>query len=72
VSAAPSCVVPRLKGDSLAAARSALGRAHCKLGKVFKPRGHHKRLVVIDQGAKSGKTLANGAAVAVRLGLARG
>jgi hypothetical protein len=72
VSAAPSCVVPRLKGDSLAAARSALGRAHCKLGKVSKPRGHHMRLVVTGQGAKDGKKLASGAAVAVRLGLARG
>ncbi len=62
------CVVPSLKGDSLATARRALGEAHCKLGKVSRPRGHHKTLVVAGQSAKSGKMLADGAAVAVRLG----
>ncbi len=72
VNAAPSCVVPRLKDDSLAVARHALGKAHCKLGKVSKPRGQHKTLVVTGQGTKGGKRLANGAAVAVKLGPARG
>jgi hypothetical protein len=70
--AAAMCRVPSLKGDSLVAARRALGKAHCKLGKVSKPRGHHKTLLVIGQGARSGKTLANGAAIAVKLGPARG
>jgi hypothetical protein len=65
--AAARCHVPSLKGDSLAAARSALSKAHCKLGKVSKSRGHHKKLVVAGQGAKSGKTLADGSTVAVRL-----
>jgi len=65
------CVVPSLKGDSLPAARRALGKAHCKLGKVSKPRGHHKTLVVAGQGTKGGKTLADGAAVTVKLGPAR-
>jgi hypothetical protein len=66
------CVVPSLEGDSLTAARRALGMVHCKLGKVSKPHGHHKTLVVAGQSAKSGKTLADGAAVAVKLGPARG
>jgi hypothetical protein len=70
--AAAMCHVPSLKGDSLAAARRALSKAHCKLGKVSKSRGHHKTLVVSSQSAKSGKTLADGAAVAVKLGPARG
>jgi len=70
--AAGMCHVPSVKGDSLAAARRALGKAHCKLGKVSRPRGHHKTLVVTSQGAKSGKTLADGAAVAVKVGPARG
>jgi hypothetical protein len=65
---AVACLVPSLKGDSLGAARSALSKAHCKLGKVSKTRGHHKTLVVSGQSAKSGKTLADGAAVAVKLG----
>jgi hypothetical protein len=69
---AAMCHVPSLKGDSLAAARRALSKAHCKLGKVSKSRGHHKTLVVSSQSAKSGKTLADGAAVAVKLGPARG
>jgi hypothetical protein len=66
------CVVPSLKGDSLTAARRALGKAHCKLGKVSKLRGHHKTLLVTSQSAKSGKTLADGAAIAVKLGPTRG
>jgi len=70
--AAAMCHVPSLKGDPLAAARSALSKAHCKLGKVSKSRGHHKTLVVSSQSAKSGKTLADGAAVAVKLGPPRG
>ncbi len=62
-----ACLVPSLKGDSLGAARSALSKARCKLGKVSKPRGHHKPLVVTEQSAKSGKTLAVGAAISVTL-----
>jgi hypothetical protein len=65
------CVVPRLKGDSVAAARSALSKAHCKLGKLSRPRGSHKPLVVTGQGAKSGVRLADGAPVAVKLGPAK-
>ncbi len=34
----PGCVVPRLKHMSLQKARSALTRAHCRLGKVSQPR----------------------------------
>jgi hypothetical protein len=66
------CLVPSLKGDSLTAARKALDKAHCKLGKVSKPHGHHKTLVVTGQGAKSGKALADGSAIAVKLGPTHG
>ncbi len=62
------CVVPSLKGDSLRAAQIALRKAHCKLGKVSRPRAHHGALIVVGQGAPSGKKLAGGAAVAVTLG----
>ena len=65
------CVVPRLKGDSLATARNALSKAHCKLGKVSKSPGHHKPLLVTAQGPKTGKTLPNGAPIAVTLGASK-
>lgn len=66
--AAAMCHVPSLEGDTLAAARRALGKAHCKLGKVSEARGHYKKLVVTSQSAKHGKILTGGAAVAVKLG----
>jgi len=67
----PACVVPSLKGDTLAAARRALVKVHCRLGKVSRSRGHHKTLVVAGQSVKSGETLADGAAIAVKLGPGR-
>jgi hypothetical protein len=63
-----SCVVPRLKGDSVRAARRALAKDHCILGKVSEPRTHRGALVVMTQSTKAGLKLANGAAVAVKLG----
>jgi beta-lactam-binding protein with PASTA domain len=62
------CVVPSLRDDSLGVAQKALRKAHCKLGKVSRPRTHHGALVVTGQSPKSGKKLASGAAVAVTLG----
>jgi hypothetical protein len=62
------CVVPRLKGDSLDAARRALAKDHCDLGKVSKPRSHRGVLVVMTQSAKAGHKLAHDATVAVKLG----
>ena len=62
------CVVPSLRGDSLGAARNALRRAHCKLGKVGMPSAHHGALVVTGQSHAAGKKLARGAAVAITLG----
>jgi hypothetical protein len=65
------CVVPRLGGDSLAAARHALAKAHCSLGKVTWPRAHHGKLVVAAQGVRSGRKLADAAKVSVTLRPAR-
>ncbi len=48
------CVVPQLKGMTLSKANTALGRAHCSLGKIGRPkivRGHHT-LHVASQSAK--------------------
>jgi hypothetical protein len=63
----PKCVVPRLKGDSLTDARRALGRAHCGLGRLTKPRDYRGPLVVVKQGVHSGSKLAAGSRVALTL-----
>ena len=65
--AASACVVPRLRGDSLPEARHALRRAHCTLGTVTKPRGHHGPLVVVRQSAHKGSKLPTGSRVALTL-----
>lgn len=62
-----SCLVPRLKGDSLTQARRALYRAHCRLGKITAPR-NAARLIVVRQGVRSGVSLARGSRVPVALG----
>jgi hypothetical protein len=65
--AAPVCVVPALKGDTLNAARRALAKVHCRLGKVNRPRHRRGALVVTKQAPGRGKTLRGEAAVAVTL-----
>jgi hypothetical protein len=67
----PSCVVPALRGDTLSAARRALEKAHCRLGRVRGPLRHDGRPLVIAQGARHGGRLAAGTAVAVTLGIVR-
>jgi hypothetical protein len=61
------CAVPRLRGDSLAAARRALHRVHCNLGKVTEPRSRHGALIVTRQSVRAGRILAGGAKVEVTL-----
>jgi hypothetical protein len=61
----PACVVPKLKGDTLAAARRALTAAHCRLGTVHRPSLQHGTLRVRRQSARVGKHLANDARVAL-------
>jgi hypothetical protein len=71
------CVVPRLKGSSLPAAKRKLTAAGCALGHITRPktRKHHRpptNLVVVGQGAAPGTQLSAGSAVSVTLGAARG
>jgi hypothetical protein len=67
---APRCVVPPLHGDSLRRAQHLLGKAHCRLGSVSRPRrGSQGSLVVTRQSPHPGNRLAGGARVAVKLGL---
>lgn len=60
------CVVPKLAGRKLKGARKALGRAHCKLGKVHRKQPDAKH--VVGQHPKPGKTRAAGSKVSVTLG----
>ena len=63
------CIVPRLKGKTLAQARKLLAKAHCKLGKVTKPKHHTKhRQVVVSQKPGARKSLPSGTKIAIRLG----
>jgi hypothetical protein len=68
---ATACVVPKLKGSSLSAARKRIAAAHCALGKVSKPRvrKHHKlgKLVVGSTKPGVGTKLGADAKVAVKL-----
>jgi hypothetical protein len=66
------CTVPRLKGLTLTGARRALSRAHCKLGRVAKPRARRGRrlppLAVRSSTPGKGAVRAEGARVKVTLG----
>jgi hypothetical protein len=65
---APACVVPSLKGDTLSAARRALAKAHCRLGKVNRPAPQDKTLLVTRQSPKPGERLPARATIEVTLG----
>lgn len=63
------CVVPKLAGKKLHAARKAIGRAHCRLGKVTRRTTKvSKRGKVIAQAPKPRKVLKTGAKVNITLG----
>ncbi|HTB49811.1 MAG TPA: PASTA domain-containing protein [Solirubrobacteraceae bacterium] len=61
----PACVVPNLKGYTLAVARHALTAAHCLLGIVHRPVRQHGTLHVKRQSARAGERLADDALVAL-------
>jgi hypothetical protein len=62
--AKPACAKVALKGKSLAAARKALAKAGCKLGKVTKPRKVKRgaKLVVVKQAGRNPVAITLGAA----------
>jgi hypothetical protein len=67
-SAAKICSVPRLKGKSLGAAKSALKAADCATGKVTKPEKNKGALVVKSSSPGADKTVAAGTKVDLKLG----
>ena len=65
----PSCVVPKVVGKSLAKAKAAITKAHCKVGKIGHRASSKKtKGKVIGQSPKSGKRLQNGAKVNLTVG----
>jgi Divergent InlB B-repeat domain/PASTA domain len=68
---AARCLVPKLRGKTLKAAKAALKRADCALGKVSRPKkGGRKALRVRSSSPPAGTALAAGAKVGVRLAAA--
>jgi cytochrome c peroxidase len=61
------CVVPRLRGKTVAQARKLLSRSKCGLGLVLRPRHARGRLVVLSQRPSAGARRQAGTRVAVRL-----
>jgi len=61
----PACLVPTLKGKTLAAATNALANAHCALGTVTKKSSTGTAGIVLSQNPKSGTILTIGSKVAV-------
>jgi beta-lactam-binding protein with PASTA domain len=60
---AAACIVPKLKGKSVKAAKRALTKAHCRAGKITKKFSKAKKGRVISQKPKPGKHLAAGTKV---------
>ena len=65
----PKCVVPKVKGKKLAAAKTAIKKAHCAVGKITKVASSPKnRGKVVSQSPKPGKHLPRGSKVALKVG----
>jgi hypothetical protein len=64
----PECVVPKLHGKKLKAARKKVAKADCKLGKVTRKGTAGKRAKVVKQKPKPGTTRAPRSKVNVVLG----
>jgi IPT/TIG domain/PASTA domain len=64
-----ACVVPKLRGKSVRAAKNRLKKADCKLGKVKHKKGRKGRKAkVIGQSAKPGKVFPSGKKIKVTVG----
>jgi PASTA domain len=62
------CLVPKVKGKKIGAAKKALANAGCSLGKVKKKKGQKGAKFVRSQAVAPGTSLADGAAVKVKAG----
>jgi virginiamycin B lyase len=61
---APKCLVPNVRGKTLAAAKKALVKAHCAVGRVTRAGSKHvRRGSVISEGPGAGRSLATGSKI---------
>jgi hypothetical protein len=67
-SALAACVVPKLTGLTVHAAKSALAAASCRLGKVKRVHAKGKKGRIVSQSRPRGSRLAVGAKVSVKVG----
>jgi hypothetical protein len=65
VTVALRCVVPSLRGKTVAKARRALRLAHCRLGRVSSTRSRRRRGLIVAQRPRPGAVRADGAKVSV-------
>jgi beta-lactam-binding protein with PASTA domain len=65
------CVVPRLKGKTVAKARTLLRRAHCALGRVSYARSRVRRGLIVSQRPGAGAARLRGTKVKVVVSLGR-
>jgi len=65
------CQVPAVVGKRLAAAKRAIAKAYCAVGKVVRVHSVYQRGIVIRQSPPPGETLAAGAKVKLTLSLGR-
>jgi subtilisin family serine protease len=65
------CVVPRVTGKTLVAARSALTRSHCALGRVTRRRSRVRRGRVVAQSVRPGTRRPRGSRVGLTLSRGR-
>jgi subtilisin family serine protease len=65
------CIVPRLKGKTLAAARTALKRAGCKLGPVKRVRSRVRKGRIVAQRPAAGRPVGKGTPVVVTISRGR-
>jgi hypothetical protein len=68
---AVACVVPRLRGKTLAAARTSLTRARCALGRVLRRRSRVRRGRIVAQGLRPGTRRPRGTRVGVTVSRGR-
>jgi hypothetical protein len=62
---APICSVPSLRGDTVARARSALEKAHCRLGRIIR-RSHRRGVLhVVEQNPGPGSRLQAGTSIEI-------
>jgi hypothetical protein len=68
--APPACIVPKLRGKTLAGAKVALKAAHCRLGKVRKPdrKGKGRQVLVVKSSSPAAGAQPASGTVNLRLG----